>query len=113
MIRLRAELSSASARVGDTFDATIDEPVVNDGQTLVPHGAAAVGRVLAARRSDGKDNGYLRISLVSIQTTGKTVLLDTSSIFAKGGARDGAPRDVVFTPDRRLTFHLTKAVDLP
>ena len=114
VIRLRAQLSSASARVGDTFDATIDEPVVNDGQTLVPRGAAAVGRVLAAKRSEGRENGYLRVALVSMQAGGKTVLLDTSSIFAKGGGRDGAAvRDVVFTPDRRLTFHLTQGVDLP
>jgi len=114
VIRLRAQLSSASARVGDTFDGAIDEPVVNDGQMLVPRGAAAVGRVLAARRSDGKDSGYLRVALVSVQAGGKTVLLDTSSIFAKGGSRDSpVARDVVFTPDRRLTFHLTQGVDLP
>ena len=75
MIRLRAQLSSASARVGDTFDGTIDDPVANDGQTLVPRGAAVVGRVLAAKSSEGSDNGYLRIALVSMQAGGKTVLL--------------------------------------
>ena len=113
-IRLRAELSSASAKVGDSFDASTDAAMDDEGQTLVPRGAAVVGRVLAAKRSDGKENGYLRVALVSVQLRGKTVLVDTSSVFAKGGARDGGPaRDVVFTPERRLTFHLTQGVDLP
>ncbi len=119
VIRLRAPLSSASAHVGDTFDAIIDEPVINEGETLVARGAAAVGRVLAAKRSEGKENGYLRIALVSMQASGKTVMLDTSSIFDKGGgakagSRDGGPaRDVVFSPDHKLRFHLTRDVDLP
>lgn len=113
-VHLRANLSSASARVGDTFDGVVDEPVVNDEQTLVPRGAAVIVRVLAARRSDARESGYLRIALVSVEVGGKTVLLDTSSIFAKGGSRaGGAPRDVIFTPERRLIFHVTESVDLP
>ena len=113
-VRLRVGLSSASAHAGDTFDGAIEEPVAVDGQTLVARGAAIVGRVLDAKRSEGKENGYLRIALVSVAVGGKTILLDTSSIFAKGGARDGGTaKDVVFTPERRLTFHLTQGVDLP
>ena len=113
-VRLRAALSSASAHAGDTFDGTVEEPVAVDGQTLVARGAAVVGRVLDAKHSEGKENGYLRIALVSVAVGGKTILLETSSIFAKGGARDGgAAKDLVFTPERRLTFHLTQGVDLP
>ena len=113
-IRLGAQLSSASAHAGDTFDGSVDSPVVADGQTLVPPGAAIVGRVLDAKPSEGTVRGYLRVGLVSIQVDGKTVLLDTTSIFAKSGTRDGgAARDVVFPPERRLTFHVTQGVDLP
>jgi hypothetical protein len=113
-VRLRAPLSSASAHAGNTFDGTIDEPVVDEGRTLIPRGAAAVGRVLDAKQSAGNERGYLRVALVSVQVGGKTVLLDTSSIFAKAGARDGgATREVVLTPERRLTFHLTQGVELP
>lgn len=113
-IRLRAPLSSASAHAGDSFDGTIEEPVVDEGQTLVPRGAAVVGRVLDAKQSTGTDRGYLRIALVSVEVGGKTVLIDTSSIFAKAGAHDGgSTREVVLTRDRRLTFHLTQGVDLP
>lgn len=113
-IRLRGTLSSASAHAGDTFDGTIDEPVVNDGQTLVPRGAPVVGRVLDAKHSAGSEHGYLRLALVSVEVGGKTVLLDTSSIFAKGGARDGGvAKDVAFAAERRLMFRLAQGVDLP
>ncbi|HTR23565.1 MAG TPA: hypothetical protein VMI10_06240 [Terriglobales bacterium] len=113
-VRLRAALSSATAHSGDTFDGITEDPIVVDGQIIVARGTDFVGRVLEAKRSDGKDRGYLRIALVSIQVSGKTVLLDTSSIFSKGGARDGSgSKEMVFPPDRRLTFHLTQAVDLP
>jgi hypothetical protein len=113
-IRLGVQLSSASAHAGDTFDGSVDSPVVVDGQTLVPHGAAMVGRVLDAKRADGTEHGYLRVALVSIQVAGKTVLLDTTNIFLKSGSRDGAgARDVVFAAERRLTFHVTQGVDLP
>ena len=114
VLRLRAPLSSASAHAGETFEGTVEEPVVDEGQTLIPRGAAAVGRVLDAKPSVGNERGYLRIALVSVQVGGKTVLIDTSSIFAKAGARDGgAAKEVVLTPERRLTFHVVQGVDLP
>jgi hypothetical protein len=113
-IHVGTQLSSATAHAGDTFDGTVDSPVVVDGQTLIPRGAATVGRVLDAKRAEGTEHGYLRVALVSIQVGGKTVLLDTTNIFVKGGSRDGGgARDVVFPPERRLTFHVTQGVDLP
>jgi len=123
-IRLRTPLSSASAHAGDSFDGSIDESVVVDGQPLIASGAGVIGRVLDAQHSTGSANpGYLRITLVSVNVAGKTILLDTSSIFAKGSSHggpagrvsgDGKNRsDIAFTPDRRLTFHLTQATDLP
>jgi hypothetical protein len=139
-IRLQSALSSASSHAGDTFNATIDEPVVLDGQTLVARGAPAIGRVLEARPSAsslGSSNegshesslepGYLRIVLVSLNVGGKTVMIETSSIFAKGGSREdrssatgaasGASqkdkdKDIVFAVDRRLNFRLAQTVDL-
>jgi hypothetical protein len=125
-IRLRDTLSSASAQAGNSFDGTLDEPVVVDGQPLIARGAAVTGRVLDAKHSSGSRNpGYLRIALVSVDVAGKTVPINTSSVFAKGrvGSHDERPtagvgavtdqKEVVFTPDRRLTFHLAQPADLP
>jgi len=131
-IRLQSALSSASSHAGDTFNATIDEPVVIDGQTLVARGTPATGRVLEAKPSASSrgrllEPGYLRIVLVSLNVGGRPVMIETSSIFAKGGSREernpatGAAsaattkdrdRDIVFGIDRRLNFRLAQTVDL-
>jgi hypothetical protein len=120
MVRLSKPLSSVSAHAGDGFEGEIDEPVVVDQQSLLPRGAKVSGRVLDAKSADGPRNpGYLRVTLVSVNAAGRTVLIDTSSIFAKATPRPsaaGAPapasNDVIFTPDRRLTFRLAQAIDL-
>jgi hypothetical protein len=139
-IRLQSPLSSASSHAGDTFSATLDEPVVIDGQTLVARGTPATGRVLEAKPSASSrgrslesslgsslEPGYLRIVLVSLNVGGRPVMIETSSIFAKGGSREernpatgtasGATtkdrdRDIVFGIDRRLNFRLAQTVDL-
>ncbi len=139
-IRLLSALSSASSHAGDSFSATIDEPVVIDGQTLIARGTPATGRVLEAKpaassrgssRESPFEPGYLRIVLVSLNVGGKPVMIETSSIFGKGGSREertpatgaasGASqqdsqkdkdKDIVFGIDRRLNFRLAEAVDL-
>jgi hypothetical protein len=136
-VSLRKPLSSATARPGDSFEGALDDPVVVEQQTLLPRGTQVRGRVLDARRSSSSQNpGYLRITLVSVTFGSKTILIDTSSIFAKAGPHDRAsaaatnsmggnsgvpnpgpnassnPNEVLFTPDRRLTFRLAQAVDL-
>jgi len=86
-IRLQLGLSSADSRVGDSFQAVVDEPVVVAGKTVVPRGTPAAGSVLAVKASGGPhDRGYLRVTLASIEVDGRPVALQTSSIFAKGGS---------------------------
>ena len=139
-IRLQSALSSASSHAGDTFSATLDEPVTIDGQTLIARGTPATVRVLEAKpaassrgRSLGRslEPGYLRIVLVSLNVGGRQVMIETSSIFAKGGSREerhpatGATsgtsqkdkdkdkdKDIAFGVDRRLNFRLAQTVDL-
>ena len=129
-VRLERALSSASWHAGDTFKATVDEPVVIDGQTLLARGTPATGRVLEAKPSAtslgrSSEPGYLRIVLVSLNVGGRPVMIETSSIFAKGGSREernsaagpatGAgqkDKDIVLGKDRRLSFRLAQTVDL-
>jgi hypothetical protein len=133
-IRLQTALSSASSHAGDTFNATLDESVVVDGQTLIDRGTPVTGRVLEAKPSASPlahplEPGYLRIVLVSLNVGGRPVGIETSAIFAKGGTREGRhpatsatpgasqkdkdrDRDIVFGIDRRLNFRLAQAVDL-
>lgn len=122
-IRLQNSLSSGSSRAGDTFRATLDQPVEIDGLTLVAKGSSATGRVLEARPASSvgglPEDGYLRLVLVSLNVGGHAVTIETSSIFAKGGAREGRKpaaggkaKDVVFAIDRQLDFRVAQSVDL-
>jgi hypothetical protein len=133
-VRLRTAVSSDSSHAGDTFSAIVDEPVVIDGQTILAAGTLATGRVLEAKPSTSggvnlfegaPEPGYLRIVLVSLEVGGKPVMIETSSIFAKGGSRErtaagGAAsgegqrevEDVVFGVDRHLSFRLAQKIDL-
>jgi hypothetical protein len=129
-ICLQRDLSSASARPGDTFAAILDAPIMINGQTLVPRGAAVSGRVLAAKHSGGpQDPGYLRLALVSLTVGEKPFPIETSSLFAKGGSHDGrssamirasadhrpapsAPEEILLGPERRLSFRLAHEADL-
>jgi len=133
-IRLASALSSASSHAGDSFRATLDEPVVIDGRMLVARGTSATGRVLEAKPSASSrgsslegslEPGYLRIVLVSFNIGGRQVMIETSSIFAKGGSREERnpatgtasdtsrkDKDIVLGIDRRLNFRLAQTVDL-
>jgi hypothetical protein len=86
-VRLRQSISSATAQSGQNFSAELDEPLVVEGQTLAPKGAPITGEVVAARDSGHLHNsGYLRITLSSITLNGKTVPLQTNSVFVSGGS---------------------------
>jgi hypothetical protein len=122
-ICLQHELSSASAQPGDSFAATLDAPIVIDGQTVVWRGATLAGRVLDAKHSTGpSDPGYLRLALVSLTVGEKVLPIETSSLFAKGGSREdrssamigvgAVQKEIVIGPERRLSLRLAQALDL-
>jgi hypothetical protein len=86
-VRLQQSISSATAQSGQNFSAVLDEPLVVDGHTLAPSGAAVIGKVVAVRESGHLRNaGYLRITLSSITLNGKAVPLQTNSVFVSGGS---------------------------
>lgn len=86
-VRLQNAVSSASNRSGDVFSAVLDDPIVVNGKTVAPRGAAVTGRVVAARSSGRMHNsGYLRLALASVELNGKTMPVHTSTVFAMGGA---------------------------
>jgi hypothetical protein len=88
-IRLQSQLSSATTQSGETFEAVLDEPIVIQGQTVAPRGAAVTGKVLAAKASGRlQDPGYLRLTLAEISINGKSLPVQTSSIFVKGGSHE-------------------------
>jgi hypothetical protein len=86
-VRLQEAVSSASARPGDQFEAVLEQPIVVDGQTVAPEGAAVTGRVVAARHSGRLMHpGYLRIALASMSIDGKAVPVQSSSVIVAGAS---------------------------
>jgi hypothetical protein len=86
-VRLQQSISSSTAQSGQNFSAVLDESLVVDGQTLAPRGTAITGKVVAARESGHLQNaGYLRITLMYMTLSGKTVPLQTNSVFVSGGS---------------------------
>jgi len=128
-IRLQLPLSSASARVGESFAAVLDAPVIVAEKTVVPRGALVTGSVMATKASELHDPGYLRLTLISMVVNGKTIPLRTSSIFAKGGSYASSPTisgsalnssqfslspskdDVRFSTGHSLTFRLAQPLN--
>ncbi|HKS73802.1 MAG TPA: hypothetical protein VJQ82_11450 [Terriglobales bacterium] len=98
-IRLQAALSSEAAHSGDSFQAFLDEPIIIQGQTVVPRGASVSGRIVAARPSDGLQHpGYLRLTLSAILIDDKSQAVQTTSRFVKGGPpkrTDSPPRALI------------------
>lgn len=85
-VRLQQSLSSRTAQPGQSFSAVLDEPLMVDDQTIAPKGTPLEGRVVAARNSGRLHNsGYLRITLSSITLNGRTMTLQTNSMFVSGG----------------------------
>ena len=84
-IRLQQGCSSSDSRAGDSFRGVLDKPIVQDGKTVISSGTPVTGRVIAVKASAGEhDPGYLRVTLVSLTINGKSLAVETSSIFAKG-----------------------------
>jgi hypothetical protein len=80
-IRLNQTLSSANNRGGDTFDATLAQPVVVNNKVVIPEGAALSGQVVEAIPSGHlKTPAALAVTLSSVEVNGKTYGLTTSTV---------------------------------
>ncbi|HMH08838.1 MAG TPA: hypothetical protein VK579_19330 [Terriglobales bacterium] len=86
-VRLRTSLSSATSRRGDSFEAVLDEPIVVRGKIVVPGGANLTGKVLDARAAGkSQEAGYMRLALTAVSLNGRSLPIQTSSIFVKLGS---------------------------
>jgi len=80
MVRLDTTLATFSNRAGDPFRASVTQPVVVNGQTLIPAGAEVEGRVTKVsepRRISGKPTIGLLPEAV-IMPTGERYYLDAT-----------------------------------
>jgi hypothetical protein len=113
-IRLRGALTSAADGGNNLFEGVVDQPVVIDGNTIVPRGTAVVGKVESVRISDLKpERGYVRLALQSVHLGGIDVPVQTASLSAGQRQSSDTPTSTVRLEDgRRLTFRLMEAIAL-
>src|SRR5581483_6854827 len=84
-VRLVDGLGSDRSRRGESFLATLDEPVIVDGWVAVPKGTNVTGRVVAAQASGHlRHPAQLSLTLGAIQLGGQNVQIDTSYYTRRG-----------------------------
>jgi hypothetical protein len=85
-VTLDQAVASNQSHPGDHFDATVSEPVIVDGKTVIPQGAHADGVVVDAKPS-GRLMGRARLQLAlqSVDVSGQAYDVRTTSSPRIGG----------------------------
>ena len=84
-IRIIDNLSSETARQGDTFRGTLEQEIVVNGRTLYPRGSDVTGTVTRAHPSGRlSDPGELELMLNTISTGGRSYPINTQPWSIKG-----------------------------
>jgi len=96
-IRMVDSVDSERDYVGKTFQASLDEPVLDSsGRTLVPRGADVVVKLVDDVQS-GKIEGrtVLTLDIVSLRVNGRDVDVDTTSITEQSSSRTARSGKVI------------------
>jgi len=95
-VRMIEAVNSDSARLGQTFRASLDEPVYVNGQQILPRGADVLTKLVDDRRS-GKLQGrtVLTLALVNINVGGRTVDVTSGDVQTASEARGTKTAKVV------------------
>jgi hypothetical protein len=90
VIRMIDGVDSDVHRTGQTFQASLDEPIMLDGQTAVARGADVVVK-LVDEKASGKLTGRaeLTLDLVSIRVDGRMVDINTQTVSQQSGSQTG------------------------
>ena len=95
-VRMIDSVDSERSRLGETFRASVDEPVLVDGQTVIPRGADAVVRLVEDKES-GKFEGrtVLTLALHQVMVNGRLVDSTTADVSQASGSRGARTAKVV------------------
>ena len=87
-VRMIDPVDSQVNRMGETFRASIDEPVVVGSQQVIPRGADVVVKLVDDKQS-GKITGQtvLTLDLVSVNVNGKMVDVNTQAVTKASSSR--------------------------
>ena len=95
-VRMIDGVDSERDSMGKTFRASIDEPVMVDGQTVIPRGADATVKLVADQQS-GKIQGktVLTLALQQVQAKGRMVDISTQNVEQASASRGARSAKVV------------------
>jgi hypothetical protein len=95
-VRLIESVDSNVSHLGQTFRASIDEPVLVNGETIIPRGADAVVKLVEDKES-GKFEGktILTLALTDITINGQTIDTTTGDVSRASSSRGARTAKVV------------------
>jgi hypothetical protein len=95
-VRMIDGVDSEQTRLGQTYRASVDEPVIVDGQTLIPRGSDCVVKLVEDKES-GKFAGrtVLTLALQQVQANGRMIDVTTGDVSQASGSRGARTAKVV------------------
>ncbi len=97
-VRMNEKISSANARVGDTFTTTTVDPVYASGLEVIPAGSIIVGRVTEVKKAARKSKaGMLGVSFTALR------LPNGSSRALNGSLTEGSGESVTYDDEGQVT----------
>ncbi len=95
-VRMIESVDSKVAHLGQTFRASVDEPVLVNGQTVIPRGADAVAKLVEDQQS-GKFEGktILTLALTDITINGQMIDTTTGDVSQASSSRGARTAKVV------------------
>ena len=96
VVRLIDSVDSQRDQLGQTFRASVDQPVIVNGQTVIPRGADVVATLIDAQKS-GKIQGrtVLTLDLKSITVNGRTYDITTTGVSQASASRGARSAKVI------------------
>lgn len=96
VIRMIDDVDSSRDRVGQTFRASVDEPVMVAGNTVIPRGADVLTKLVDDKQS-GRFTGRTELTLdvVSLTVGGRTMDIKTQEVTMASSSRTGSTAKVV------------------
>jgi hypothetical protein len=95
-IRMIDDVDSERDVLGQTFRATVDEPLLSGGETVVPRGADVIVKLVDDKQSgrlEGKT--VLTLDIVSMKVNGRTVEIDTQAVSQESASRTAKSGKVI------------------
>lgn len=87
-VRLIDAVDSRTDKLGQTYRASLDEPVMMNGDVVIPRGVDVLAKLVSAQQS-GKLSGSteMRIALDSITVDGRQIPITTGEVIRESGSR--------------------------